>query len=194
MIRHPVSRYISGISFYNIDQKYDKQNFNNAVSKHIEKNSNYMKKTTKCSDCKNVVNSVGNDLGFDFKAYLKSNDQHQFMEDWLKARDSLYSLVLINEYFDISLVLLKRHFCWSISDILYFRSLTSSEKQFVDESNKQKIFEFQEIDSAIYQYFNRTFWSHVEKEKGIMEEVVEFQRIRKEVVERCISGKKVGKL
>ena len=43
----------------------------------------------------------------------------QAVDDWLKEIERDFLLVLIVEYFDESLVLLKRLMCWKLQDILY---------------------------------------------------------------------------
>ncbi len=51
-------------------------------------------------------------------------------EKYIKERlDSFFSFVLITEYFDESLVLLKRKFCWDLEDIIYIPQKVYSKKK-----------------------------------------------------------------
>ena len=57
------------------------------------------------------------DLGFDFMDLEPDPSIRKF----LRQLESEFSLVLITEYFDESLVMLKRIMCWQLDDILYIK-------------------------------------------------------------------------
>jgi len=123
---------------------------------------------------------------------LAGGNKDLYMYNFLEKTDRLFEFVLITEYFDLSLVLLKRRFCLTFEDILYLRSLERIKKETVEDSTKHRIKEFQQIDVAIYDYFNRTFWQQIDVEEGIFEELRQFQSINKAVQRYCIKGSKAG--
>ncbi|XP_072046995.1 galactosylceramide sulfotransferase-like [Amphiura filiformis] len=71
-------------------------------------------------------------------------------------------LVLITEYFDESLLLLRKLMCWSFDDILYLKQkVRSSRSQPLSESTKDKIRTWNEADTSLYEYFNETLWEKI---------------------------------
>ena len=135
------------------------------------------------------MNANSMDMGFNTEGYVKTDDQEKYMSDFLEEAAHTWDLVLITEYFDLSLVLLKRRFCLQFEDILYLRSLERIKKETVEEPyTLAKIAEMQKLDIALYDYFNATFWREVEKEEGIFEELAIFQKLNKQVQSFCVQG------
>lgn len=140
-----------------------------------------------------LVNANSVDMGFDLENYVKTINKEKYMSDFLEKAGQTWDLVLITEYFDLSLVMLKRRFCLRFEDILYLRSLERIKKERVEEPyTLAKIAEMQRLDIALYDYFNATFWREVEKEEGIFEELAIFQKLNKQVQSFCVQGSKVG--
>jgi len=100
---------------------------------------------------------VAHDLGFDFKGYVNAPDNKVFLDNFLRKLEREIDLVLISEYYDLSLVLLARRYCWTFDDITYLKSLESFKKPVVNEATKKKILEFQHVDAVIYDFYNNTF-------------------------------------
>jgi hypothetical protein len=134
---------------------------------------------------------VAHDLGFDFKGYVKSRDKEIFLDEFLRTLRKEIDLFLISEYYDLSLVLLARRYCWTFDDICYLKSLESSSRPTVRESTKKRLREFQHVDAVIYDFYNKTFWDLVDKEEGILEEVQRFKEHNKIMYNKCVLGKQV---
>ncbi|XP_011603198.1 galactosylceramide sulfotransferase [Takifugu rubripes] len=99
-------------------------------------------------------------------------------------------LVLITEYFEESLILLKDMMCWTVEDILYFKlnmRRSSSVSQLTPDL-KAKALQWNGADWKLYQHFNATFWARVEAfGRGRMkEEVEELRRRNTEMKAICI--------
>ena len=187
-----MSRYVSAFNFYKINQVYDENDFDHAINLHMADNAKYLVSTDKCSHCAKVVDSVAHDLGFDFKGYVKSKNKKEFLDEFLRRLEKEIDLCLISEYYDLSLVLLARRYCWTFDDITYLRSLESSSRPLVEESTKVKLLQFQHVDAAIYDFYNRTFWNLVNKEEGILEETERFIRHNAMMHDKCVAGKQVN--
>lgn len=72
--------------------------------------------------------------------------------------------VLLTEYFDESLILLKDLLCWTLEDILYFK-LNIRKKSSVSKLSPElraKALQWNGADWKLYQHFNATFWDRVE--------------------------------
>ncbi|XP_072025050.1 galactosylceramide sulfotransferase-like [Amphiura filiformis] len=75
-----------------------------------------------------------------------------------------FDLMLLNEYFDESLLLLRKLMCWSFDDILYIKQnarTNASRSQPLSESTKDKIRNYNVADTSLYEYFNQTFWKKI---------------------------------
>lgn len=101
-----------------------------------------------------------------------------------------FNLVLIAEYFEESLILLKNTLCWTMEDILYFKlnvRKQSSVSQLTPEL-RAKALQWNGADWRLYQHFNASFWARIEafgKERMKLE-VSELRRRNAEMKAICI--------
>lgn len=190
--RDPVSRYISAFHFFKLDRYYDGSDFDNAVNLHMADNARYLISTDQCRHCGRTVNSVAHDLGFDFKGYVNTVDKDKFLGDFLAKLRREMDLVLISEYYDLSLVLFARRYCLTFDDISYLKSLESTTRPYVSQSTREKLRQFQYVDAVIYDFYNATFWELVNKEEGLLEEAEKFKEHNKMVHSKCVAGKQIG--
>ncbi|XP_063043474.1 galactose-3-O-sulfotransferase 4 isoform X2 [Engraulis encrasicolus] len=112
-----------------------------------------------------------------------------------------FNLILISEYFDQSMVLLRHALCWPLDAVVSFslnarqmkppggsswgsKSSLGAVLALTDEQ-RQKLREWNALDWHLYQAFNRTFWEEVERfGKVRMEAEVMLLRTRREVLAR----------
>ncbi|XP_029940935.1 galactosylceramide sulfotransferase isoform X2 [Salarias fasciatus] len=100
------------------------------------------------------------DFGFDNN--LEADDP-RVMTD-IQNLSERFHLVLIAEYFEESLILLKDLLCWTMEDILYFKlnvRRSSSVSRLAPEM-RAKALQWNGADWKLYQHFNATFWNRVE--------------------------------
>lgn len=99
-------------------------------------------------------------------------------------------LVLIAEYFEESLILLRDMMCWTMDDILYFKvNMRKSSSVFrLTPDQKAKALRWNGADWKLYQHFNATFWARVEAfgRERMKEEVEELRRRNAEMKVICI--------
>ncbi|XP_035676896.1 uncharacterized protein LOC118415991 isoform X2 [Branchiostoma floridae] len=140
-------------------------------------------------------NSMAADLGF----LLKDNQKLQSLKS-SKARKAMaqafvrkiqedFPFVMIMEYFDESLVLLRRMMCWSMKDILYY-SVNSKRYSYkhveIQGEDKDRHEEWNYVDYALYDHFNKTFWQKVsETGNSFREEVAFFQQVNQKMRDHC---------
>ncbi|XP_029132430.1 galactosylceramide sulfotransferase [Labrus bergylta] len=103
---------------------------------------------------------------------------------------SQFDLVLLAEYFEESLILLKDKLCWSMEDILYFKlnaRKTSSVSRLTPEL-RAKALRWNGADWKLYLHFNATFWARVEDygKERMSQEVKELRRRNAEMKATCI--------
>uniref|UniRef100_A0A8C6Y9U0 Galactose-3-O-sulfotransferase 1 n=1 Tax=Naja naja TaxID=35670 RepID=A0A8C6Y9U0_NAJNA len=100
------------------------------------------------------------DLGYD----SNTDPNSPLVEEYIREIDRRFHLVMLLEYFDESLVLLKDLLCWELEDILYFKLNArkgSTVSKLTDELY-QKATVWNLLDAKLYRYFNATFWRKVE--------------------------------
>ncbi|XP_047426032.1 galactosylceramide sulfotransferase-like [Mugil cephalus] len=103
-----------------------------------------------------------------------------------------FHLVLIAEYFEESLILLKDLLCWSTEDILYFK-LNARRNSSVSRLNPEmraKALQWNGADWRLYQHFNATFWARIEAygRERMKQEVKQLRRRNAEMKATCIEG------
>ena len=76
-----------------------------------------------------------------------------------------FDLVLIAEYYDESLILLKKALCWQFKDILYLKINKIEElgarKAEISERTRKQIREWNKADQIFYDFFNKTLWKKI---------------------------------
>ena len=107
-----------------------------------------------------------------------------------------FDLVLLAEYFDESLVLMKRLLHWDYIDIMYMRKWwRKGQREQLTSAEKKMIMDLNSMDSLLYQHFNRTLWEKFNKQDSrFWEEVKEFKRLNEENLDRCVDRNKRGPL
>ena len=92
-------------------------------------------------------------------------DEHKTPEVFAEHILGYYDLILIMEYFDESLILLKQLLSLEYKDIIYLRAKENHEKSFSEEDltkkSKEIILKRQSIDQILYDYANRTLWRKI---------------------------------
>jgi hypothetical protein len=74
-----------------------------------------------------------------------------------------FDLIMITDYFDESLILLKEELCLDMADILFF-SINVNRPKTVEKQNEeleQKIMKWNAADTALFNAANETFWRRI---------------------------------
>ncbi|KAG7470875.1 hypothetical protein MATL_G00118610 [Megalops atlanticus] len=102
-----------------------------------------------------------------------------------------FHLILMSEYFDESMILLKTALCWSLDDVVSFKlnSRSNRTRHELSPETMEKIKEWNALDWRIYLHFNTTFWRMVEETVGLENmrlEVARLQERRKQLMKTCV--------
>ncbi|XP_009999806.1 PREDICTED: galactose-3-O-sulfotransferase 2-like [Chaetura pelagica] len=86
----------------------------------------------------------------------------------LRAIEASFDLLLISEYFDESMVLLKETLCWDLDSVVSFPLNTrdSRAKSRLSGAAVERIKAWNRLDWEIYTHFNRTFWARIQRDIG----------------------------
>ncbi|XP_051829079.1 galactosylceramide sulfotransferase-like [Antechinus flavipes] len=103
-----------------------------------------------------------------------------------------FHLVMLQEYFDESLVLLKELLCWELEDILYFK-LNARQASAVSPLTGElyrRATDWNKLDALLYRHFNASFWRKVEAfgRERMAREVASLRRENKRMERICIDG------
>ena len=132
------------------------------------------------------------DLGLFHKHYNDDEKIHKFIED-ISER---INIVLLAEYFDESLVLMKRELCWDLDDVVYFKFHqrgTDYKESTITEDMRLQIKKWNKADSALYKHFNRTLWGKVAKQDASFQDEVKELRVKVKILEKqCIDTVQVS--
>uniref|UniRef100_A0A8C3A1J3 Galactose-3-O-sulfotransferase 4 n=1 Tax=Cyclopterus lumpus TaxID=8103 RepID=A0A8C3A1J3_CYCLU len=93
-----------------------------------------------------------------------------------------FRLILVSEYFDQSMILLRHGLCWPLDAVVSFRGRSQAKTLTnVTEEQREKLRQWNALDWHLYKSFNRTFWEEINR-FGLaqMEEEVALLRMRRE--------------
>ncbi|OCT59450.1 hypothetical protein XELAEV_18000872mg [Xenopus laevis] len=102
--------------------------------------------------------------------------------------DRVFHLVLLSEYFDESMVLLKEELCWDLDDVVNFKLNSRESSTPLKEKEKEMLWAWNALDLYLYVYFNRTFWEKVERfgRERMYIEVRRLRERRQQLAEICL--------
>ncbi|XP_033103065.1 galactosylceramide sulfotransferase-like isoform X2 [Anneissia japonica] len=190
IVRSPVKNFESTFDYYGSSRKHGVDHYENPLMEFIRRaekdplNLNYTYGPNKCP--------MMHDFGLT-RTRDKSNEIK--VKERIKSLDQDIDLVLISDYFDESMILLKELMCWDYDDIVYLPKVVRN-KQRVREltlDEEQRIRSWNKGDVILFDHFNRTFWTRVEAfGKERMQKELEIFRKRKQIWEEKCTNKRVS--
>ncbi|NXR33955.1 G3ST2 sulfotransferase, partial [Zosterops hypoxanthus] len=132
-------------------------------------------------------------ITFDFGFNPDGDASPERVQLMLNAIEASFDLVLISEYFDESMVLLKELLCWDLDSVVSFplNSRDSSTRSTLPGWAVEKLKAWNRLDWEIYTHFNRTFWERIERALGrerLRREVRALRARRAELARTCLQG------
>lgn len=136
-------------------------------------------------------NLLAFDFGFNNDVKADSKDLEKIANRAIAAIEQDFHLILITEYFDESMILLKNALCWSLEDVVSFKvnSRTEETRNPLLPSTAEKIKRWNALDWRIYMHFNTTFWHKVDSMVGQEQmklEVSQLISLRAELANTCL--------
>ncbi|KAL8593176.1 hypothetical protein ACOMHN_009831 [Nucella lapillus] len=178
ILREPFQQFVSSYAFYN-SPDMDKY-----LSSRVNPFSHYLYYMPHTQLLNYFRNKQAEDLGMGPQHVLNSTLRHLYLQDLNQE----LQLVLITEFFDESLVLLRRLLCWSIKDILYMpQNKNSFKPKFVfsgqDYARHQQL---AAADYDLYKFFKHKFLRILAaQELDFEHEVTHFREVLREVRRFC---------
>lgn len=195
ILRHPVSQFESSFYYFEFDRLLRLKNESNPIEVFLNYPDEYLYNLTLLlGDLPETMNLIQSgmiyDLGYDFMDL----EPDKTIATILKKLDGEFRFVMIMEYFDESLVLMKNEFCWQFDDILYIKQNQRLKKINLTEDIKQRIIRWNHADMMLYQHFNASFWKKVSKYgEQFWDDVREFKKRNLEFEKVCSPKKMTTK-
>ncbi|XP_062872604.1 galactose-3-O-sulfotransferase 2 [Trichomycterus rosablanca] len=120
------------------------------------------------------------DFGFDGQAPSDEAELDRRAVALISGVESRFHLVLISEYFDESMVLLRHALCWTLEDVASFRLNSRSEKSRrpLSPGMAERVTRWSSLDWRLYRHFNASFWHRVDTSLGRAKLRLEVESLR----------------
>ncbi|XP_072851972.2 galactose-3-O-sulfotransferase 2 [Pogona vitticeps] len=182
ILRNPVHLMESSFTYYKGTSSFVKAN---NLEEFIDQTSQFYNASAKDSHyAKNLMT-------FDFGFNHNGNFSVKHVQLMLRHIEAEFDLLLISEYFDESMVLLKELLCWDLDDVVSFplNSRHNSTKIHLSDDTTEKIKSWNKLDWELYVHFNRTFWEKIDWHIGrehMQQEVRALQQKREQLAKVCL--------
>ncbi|XP_077993186.1 galactosylceramide sulfotransferase-like [Glandiceps talaboti] len=130
-------------------------------------------------------NSQIYDLGLEHRYHSNETIVTKHIETLKEELD----LVMIMEYFDESLILLRRQLNWSFEDIMYIPQNERPWRPQLPPDTVAKILEWNNADRLLYDAFNQSFWQRVKQYgEDFSKDLETFRRKRNNLATNCVQS------
>lgn len=186
ILRHPVAMMESLFSYYKSIPAFRK-----SYSLEDFLNNNWKTYNSSMASNHYAHNILAFDFGFQNNVAAGAADLEDRAAVVIAAIEKDFNLILISEYFDESMVLLKHSLCWSLEDMVSFRLNSRSEqtRRSLLPNTAEKIKMWNALDWRIYLHFNTTFWHKVEilvGQENMEREVAQLRELQAKLAKTCL--------
>jgi len=140
---------------------------------------------------KDSLNLIKNGMFFDLGLSTTEYHKHDIIRATIREIYEKFGIVLIYEYLDESLVLMRRRLCLQLDDVLYLKFHHTSQN--IDNREKfspeleEKIRTWNSADTELYNFFNETLWKEISYEgDSFWIELAEFRNKLMETERDCL--------
>ncbi|XP_070582086.1 galactosylceramide sulfotransferase-like isoform X2 [Ptychodera flava] len=117
------------------------------------------------------------------------HDNDTLVEEYFAQLEKEIDFVIVTEYYDHSLIILRDLLCWKIVDILYIARRVRSERAPMTKTLADKIHKWNNVDVKLYDRFNKTLWRRIADYGPDFEKDLEqFRKLRDAVTDDCNRG------
>ena len=156
IIRNPIDHFESVFNYFDLFDSLGLGNYRNPLQSFLRNPTDFNDLNLR-GTLHLIRNPLIFDLGLDYKYFQNKSAVVQF----IKHIDEEFDLVLITEYFDESLMLLKDLLCWKFEDILYIKQKVRKQRTSSSREVRTNILSWNQADVLLYNHFNRTLWRKI---------------------------------
>ncbi|KAG9338205.1 hypothetical protein JZ751_026958, partial [Albula glossodonta] len=187
ILREPASMFESLFSYYNQYCQTFKRVPNGSLEAFLAEPLRYYRPTEK--DSMYARNTLTFDLGGDKD---RPPEDSEYISGFIAGIERTFPLVMIAEYFDESLVLMRHLLSWDLEDVLYVKlnMRASTSKQNLSSELPAQIRAWNALDARLYDHFNASLWRKLEAlgPGCVAREVGLLQAARDRVLRGCFGG------
>ncbi|XP_070557765.1 galactosylceramide sulfotransferase-like isoform X2 [Ptychodera flava] len=182
IVRDPASNFRSVFNFFDISKKYMNDK-NGDFGMFLSDPGHYRQRMPSGSLAWAITR---NSQTWHFGLHHVYHDKKDVVDRYIDQMEREIDLVIVNEYYDESLILLKRLLCWKMEDILYLARRVSDKHETLTSDSRAKIYRWNSADVRLYERFNRTLWRKIhDYGDGFEKELNLFRALKKSVTEDC---------
>ncbi|CAI5689493.1 unnamed protein product [Oreochromis niloticus] len=189
ILRHPVAMMESIFSYYKSIPAFRK-----TFSLEDFLDNSWRNYSASVANNHYAHNILAFDFGFKNNIAVGTGDFEERTTVAIQTIEQDFNLILISEYFDESMVLLKYSLCWSLEDMVSFRLNSRSEqtRHSLSPNTAEKIKMWNALDWRIYLHFNTTFWHKVDSLVGrqkMEREVAQLRKLQVKLANTCLTDR-----
>ncbi|XP_019627229.1 PREDICTED: galactosylceramide sulfotransferase-like [Branchiostoma belcheri] len=160
IVRNPVYMYESVFTYFRFEKQF-KINSSEPFKTFLDNPSQFIKFGGKSP--MRYRNPMLYDLGKDAKESFSKQEQN--VKAYIARLEKIFSVVMIADYFEESLILLKHELCWDIDDVTFLKLNARRDESIRHVTNfmAKKIRKLCNMDTMLFNHFNKTLWSKLLK-------------------------------
>lgn len=185
ILREPISQWISAFYYFNFNSLFKQKNDENTIEIFLKRYNDviYYSNVKKYTLLNMIWNSNLFDFGYDGRNINKEN-----IDQIIKEIEKNFDLIILTEYFDYGLVILKNKLNLTFLDIavLKVNESLNKKKPKLSQDTINKIDKFVYGDKIIYNYFKKKFQPFLQ-DVNIQKDVKKLKAYRYEIYKMCMS-------
>ena len=190
ILRNPLDRFKSAWLYYGYTRRTGVSSAEGPLNKFLRSPNaleELRQRLTK-TNVYRIYNHISNSNLFDMGLEQENLQNMALVKRYIDKMEEEFDLVMIADYFDESLILLKRLLCWEFEDIVYVRLRAKAKKLEFEEEVKKNILTWNHADATLFDHFNKTFWRKVQQEgPPFYEDLKAFRKINQDYQAMCRS-------
>ncbi|XP_077867521.1 galactosylceramide sulfotransferase-like isoform X2 [Saccoglossus kowalevskii] len=191
ILRDPASVFESAFTYFLMGKKC---NYNLPDRQALEM---FLNNPMACYSQLKHATHARNPLFYDFGLETKNFEDSNTVDLSIEIIDRKFPLVMIAEYFEESVILLKDLLCWTWEDMTYFKLNSRNEESInqITDDMRKKIYDWNKADKRLYDYFNWTFWRKIDEygHERMHDDVLRLRELNEKWKSVCLQSDQVTK-
>ena len=196
ILREPVTHYESTFNYFiRLPSRLKLPTTNQTYLEYFVEDFERAKKILAHTNKIEAVNLARNGMMFDLGLPMKDFDNEDKIKDHIKRLDEELDFVMIAEYLEESLVLLRRKLCWDLEDIVFLPMNARPEaiKTKITETLARNIRRWNNADVALYSHFKTALMRTLDvQDEAFFKEVDALKKRNAELRAVCVESELVN--
>ncbi|XP_035663498.1 galactose-3-O-sulfotransferase 2-like [Branchiostoma floridae] len=192
IIRHPFGHLKSQMNYFTLAKVLKIKGHGNAVKVFLQDPWQHRNRSETFFPHVNITwDGTRNPMTFDMGWPAERADEEEEAREYISKLDSEFTLVMILEHLDESVVLLRRLMCWDLRDILLYSKVKNSRpypyKNYVATPEELEHHRsWSAVDYLLYNTFNNSLWRKINAQgQDFYDELNYYRRMKHRVSDHC---------